>query len=45
MSFYPQKQEDTNPFLQQNDQEQLENLRQNDKSPEFDEIGTPLNAL
>ncbi|WHY75535.1 hypothetical protein QNH20_15500 [Neobacillus sp. WH10] len=45
MSFYPQKKEENNRFVTSVDQELLEDSNQNEKLPEFDEIGTALNDI
>jgi len=45
LSFHPQKKEENNRLITPVDQELLENANQNEKLPEFDEIGTALNDI
>ncbi len=45
MSLLPHKKEENDRFLNLIDKDQIEISTQNEKSPEFDEIGTPLNDL
>ncbi|WP_157081363.1 hypothetical protein [Neobacillus soli] len=45
MSFYHEKKEEDKGLVNPVDQDQLENSNQNEKSPEFDEMGTALNGI
>ncbi|MGG3470967.1 hypothetical protein ABES02_26240 [Neobacillus pocheonensis] len=45
MSWNLQKKDEDHGLVNPIEQDQLENSSQNEKSPEFDEIGTALNEI